>query len=227
MLKPDRGCSLAPFFDVEHGKLDAFKALAREFLTKTHGEAGCIEYAFSLSGNIAHCCKGYVDAEALLAQLQNVEQLLAKAGRISKVIRLEVRAPDLELEKLRGPMRELNSRFFSCDRKFSVTFKRSDSSPSRSEPRMTMIDYVPRPAAAASLERRRAGFELLSPLTQQELQVIRQMERGATNRQMSQCLFVTENTIKFHLKNIFCKLYVSNRLQALIAARDLGLVGAA
>jgi LuxR family maltose regulon positive regulatory protein len=41
---------------------------------------------------------------------------------------------------------------------------------------------------------------------------------------MAQRLFVSENTIKFHLKNIYAKLCVANRLQAINAARQLGLV---
>jgi LuxR family maltose regulon positive regulatory protein len=37
-------------------------------------------------------------------------------------------------------------------------------------------------------------------------------------------IFVTENTVKYHLKNIYTKLKVTGRVQAITAARDLGLI---
>jgi LuxR family maltose regulon positive regulatory protein len=64
---------------------------------------------------------------------------------------------------------------------------------------------------------------LLSALTRRELRVLAHLESGATNKQISRTLCVTENTIKFHLKNIYAKLHVANRLQALIAARSFGI----
>jgi LuxR family maltose regulon positive regulatory protein len=44
--------------------------------------------------------------------------------------------------------------------------------------------------------------------------------QGIPNKEMATRLFVSENTIKFHLKNIYAKLDVRNRSQAIIAARE-------
>jgi LuxR family maltose regulon positive regulatory protein len=41
---------------------------------------------------------------------------------------------------------------------------------------------------------------------------------------MASRLFVSENTVKFHLKNIYSKLAVGSRLQAITAGRRLGLI---
>jgi LuxR family maltose regulon positive regulatory protein len=50
------------------------------------------------------------------------------------------------------------------------------------------------------------------------------LANGISNKEMAQKLFVSENTVKFHLKNVYSKLGVSNRLQAINAARQLGFI---
>jgi hypothetical protein len=50
-----------------------------------------------------------------------------------------------------------------------------------------------------------------------------QPARVRPNKEMATRLFVSENTIKCHLKNIYAKLDVRNRSQAIIAARERGL----
>ncbi len=57
----------------------------------------------------------------------------------------------------------------------------------------------------------------LEPLTKRELEIARLITQGLTNRVISQQLNVTTETIKWHLKNIFQKLGVTNRTQAVIA----------
>lgn len=112
MFKLDTCCTLVPYFEVQEGKLEAFRALGPKFVTKTRAEAGCVHYAFSFSGNTAHCREGYVDAPALLAHLENVGELLGEALKIAKIVRLEVHAPAEQVAKLRGPMASLNPQFF-------------------------------------------------------------------------------------------------------------------
>jgi quinol monooxygenase YgiN len=112
MFKSDTCCTLAPYFEVQEGHLDAFKALGPKFVAKTGTEPGCMHYAFSFNGNTAHCREGYDDAAALLAHLKNVRELLGEALKISKLVRFEVHAPAAEVEKLRGPMASLKPQFF-------------------------------------------------------------------------------------------------------------------
>ena len=47
--------------------------------------------------------------------------------------------------------------------------------------------------------------------------------QGATNRQIAEALFVTENTVKVHLRNIYRKLDVQNRHQLTALAHRSGL----
>jgi len=70
----------------------------------------------------------------------------------------------------------------------------------------------------------RAPKAAAHPLSDREKEMLRYLAGGVSNREMAQRLFVSENTIKFHLKNIYAKLCVANRLQAINAARQLGLV---
>lgn len=112
MFVTDTCCTLVPYFEVQDGQLDVFKALGPKFVEKTRSERGCMHYAFSFNGNTAHCREGYDNAEAVLAHLENVGALLGEALKVAKIIRLEVHAPIAEIEKLRGPMSALNPEFF-------------------------------------------------------------------------------------------------------------------
>ncbi len=84
MFKPDTCCTLVPYFEVPAESLAAFKALGPAFVAKTRAEPGCMHYAFSFSGNTAHCHEGYVNAEVVLAHLENVGELLGKVLKIAK-----------------------------------------------------------------------------------------------------------------------------------------------
>jgi DNA-binding CsgD family transcriptional regulator/N-acetylneuraminic acid mutarotase len=59
------------------------------------------------------------------------------------------------------------------------------------------------------------------PLTERELEVVKLVAAGASNKQIAASLFISENTVKVHLKNIFVKLEVENRARvAAIAQRN-------
>jgi hypothetical protein len=53
-----------------------------------------------------------LDAEGLLAHLDNIGALLAEALKIADLIRIEVHGPAGELEKLRGPLAHLKPEWF-------------------------------------------------------------------------------------------------------------------
>jgi len=115
MTSPDTCCTLVPYFKVAPGQLDAFKRIVETFVAKTRTEPGCVHYAFSFSGDEAHCREGYDDAAALLAHLENVNAPLQEALKISQITRLEVHAPAAQIEKLRGPLAGLNPQWFTLE----------------------------------------------------------------------------------------------------------------
>ncbi|MGY0145695.1 LuxR C-terminal-related transcriptional regulator [Edwardsiella tarda] len=52
------------------------------------------------------------------------------------------------------------------------------------------------------------------PLTLRELEVMKAMQQGASNQDISQMLYISENTVRTHIYNIFKKIAVKNRTQA-------------
>ena len=63
----------------------------------------------------------------------------------------------------------------------------------------------------------------VASLTPRESEVLSLVAAGATNREIAAALNVTENTVSFHVKNIFGKLHLKNRAQAAAYAVGSGL----
>jgi len=60
-------------------------------------------------------------------------------------------------------------------------------------------------------------------LTDREREVLRLVAEGATNREIASTLYISENTVSFHMKNILAKLHLKNRAQAAAFAIRAGL----
>jgi two-component system NarL family response regulator len=76
------------------------------------------------------------------------------------------------------------------------------------------------PLIAAKLAERVSGVEL----TERELVVLRDLATGKSNKEIGRNLFITETTVKAHLKSIFTKLNVLSRTEAIAAASRRGMV---
>jgi DNA-binding NarL/FixJ family response regulator len=66
--------------------------------------------------------------------------------------------------------------------------------------------------------------ELVEPLSERELDILRWVANGASNKEIAVHLFIAEGTVKNHITNILNKLGVSDRTQAALKGRELGLV---
>ena len=77
-------------------------------------------------------------------------------------------------------------------------------------------------AEFSRLRERKAGPESL--VTARELDVLRHLSRGASNKEIAAALFVTEGTIKNHFTSIFEKLGVKSRTEAVLEAKALGII---
>lgn len=64
---------------------------------------------------------------------------------------------------------------------------------------------------------------LFDELTPRELEVLRLIARGLKNREIAGKLVISEKTVGNHVSNIFAKLHVADRVQAIIRAREAGL----
>lgn len=66
---------------------------------------------------------------------------------------------------------------------------------------------------------RAANKEAINKLSQRELEILRELETGGKNKEIGQRLFLSENTVKHHIRSIMEKLSVETRLQAIEIAR--------
>ena len=82
---------------------------------------------------------------------------------------------------------------------------------------------VPAEKAAAPVPADLAQW-LAEPLSERELEVLRLVAQGLTNREVSHRLVVSIATVKKHMENIHGKLYVNNRTQAVARARELRIL---
>jgi LuxR family maltose regulon positive regulatory protein len=64
----------------------------------------------------------------------------------------------------------------------------------------------------------------MEPLSQRELEVLQFIAKGSSNKEVARQLFISLPTVKWHTSNIYGKLGVQNRTQAVAKARALGLI---
>jgi DNA-binding NarL/FixJ family response regulator len=93
--------------------------------------------------------------------------------------------------------------------------------------RMAFAGTVFLGAPATGLTALGPGPEPLARLTRREREILQLVSEGHTNAELAHMLWVTEQTVKFHLSNVYRKLEVSNRTEASRWAQRAGLLAAA
>lgn len=86
-------------------------------------------------------------------------------------------------------------------------------------------DDVAEPASAAAGATDTAPGGLDEPLTRKEVRVLQLLAEGYSNSAMAEKLFVSDSTVRTHLRNINMKLGARSRTQAVAVARRLGVIG--
>lgn len=79
-------------------------------------------------------------------------------------------------------------------------------------------------AALSSPAHPAPGASAAEPLSRRELDVLRLMASGQSNQEIAQTLILAISTIKMHIKHIYGKLGVRNRVQAIAQARMRGFL---
>ena len=75
------------------------------------------------------------------------------------------------------------------------------------------------------LSRKTVGTNtVIEPLSERELEILRLIAQGASNREIAGALFLAEGTVKNYVSNILGKLEVRDRTQAALKAKDIGLI---
>ena len=80
------------------------------------------------------------------------------------------------------------------------------------------------PAIVAETDAPPGAQPLVEPLTRRELEILDLIAQGLSNNDIAERLFLALTTIKGHNQNIFGKLGVKRRTEAVARARDLGIL---
>ena len=65
------------------------------------------------------------------------------------------------------------------------------------------------------------NYYLLSPISEREFELVQQLYEGITNTQIADKLFISVNTVKTHLKNIYLKLDAGTRIEVIRRLREI------
>ena len=79
-------------------------------------------------------------------------------------------------------------------------------------------------AAGAPVNSVASTRSLVEPLTGREMEVLHLLGEGRSNREIAEALVITVNGVKKHASNIYGKLGVHSRTQAVVRAQELGLL---
>jgi DNA-binding NarL/FixJ family response regulator len=72
--------------------------------------------------------------------------------------------------------------------------------------------------------KRLAARRQRADLSQREMEVLQLLTKGRSNKEISASLFISEDTVKAHLKTLFSKLHVKDRTEAAISAIQHGII---
>lgn len=199
-------------------------AIARARLLIVEGR---IEESLSLLARLRVAAEAGDRKRALLEILGLQALVLMKQGRmIPALASLE---ESLELGEAEGYLRVYLQEGEPMRCLILKVKKRLEQAGERHDQKITArIHYFERLLAAFPPVEMRAGQlpspNLIEPLSDRELEVLRLLAAGLSNREIAQRLTVALGTAKAHVHNIYGKLDVQNRTRAIARARELGLI---
>ena len=138
-----------------------------------------------------------------MARPEGYKRLFLDMGRpLSELLeRLTVRRPAVKTAHFPG----------QYERDLLDTFRQERAAPRNQVPDMVFPSHLPAETS-------------VSPLTERELDVLRLLAEGLSNKEIAGRLIVAPSTVKQHLKNIYGKLDVHSRTQAVARGRELNLL---
>ncbi|MCL4248342.1 MAG: protein kinase [Anaerolineae bacterium] len=71
---------------------------------------------------------------------------------------------------------------------------------------------------------KRSPESILEQLTLREQQILQMITDGCSNKEIAEQLFITVGTVKWHIRQVYQKLHVRSRVQAILRARELNLI---
>ncbi|WP_232508082.1 LuxR C-terminal-related transcriptional regulator [Desulfobacula toluolica] len=212
VVYPER-CIASPLDDREHAT--AFREKLMEFLNGILDKKNDIIPKFKVFQKIA-----VTDILKLLPKTNcgkcGLKSCMAFAAMVSKQRVQPSKCPYVGLpinEQVTYPVRDNDGNLVS-----SVTLNIDTSNQSNKIHETNKIHEKNVPMPALNRKDHPANLSLPSALTQRELEVLSGIGLGQTNREISQQLHISPHTVKSHVVNIFNKLGVSHRTQAVVWA---------
>jgi LuxR family maltose regulon positive regulatory protein len=87
-----------------------------------------------------------------------------------------------------------------------------------------LLAAFPQAMVLSQSEIRNQRSEILEPLSPRELEILRLIAQGLSNREIGERLYLALDTVKGHNRRLFDKLHVKSRTEAIARARELGLL---
>jgi len=168
-------------------------------------------------------------AESLLARLHQTAEAAGRWGSVIEILAL--RALALQAQgNLAQAMTSLERALRLAEPEGYVRLFVDEGTPMAALLRRAVaqgikLNYVNRLLAALREAAQLATIQpLAEPLTRRELQVLRLLATDLSNQEIAETLVIAMGTIKTHIRNIYGKLDVHSRIQAIHRARDLTLL---
>jgi len=223
--------TLRDYLKLTSGDLAGVQAWAEQLSALAKTDYGR-ELDFILLARLQIAQGKYSEALQILEQLNNQAEAGRRVGRQIK-INLLMAQVHLTQEKVPEALKRLERcldlaeaegfvRTFLDEgepvRELLLAYLRAASSGHRSYAKRLIDASVPEATGKVAQE------ELVEPLTQREVEVLRLICAGNSNQEIANKLVITLNTVKRHNNSIFSKLGVTNRAQAIIRAHQMDFV---
>jgi DNA-binding NarL/FixJ family response regulator len=146
----------------------------------------------------------------VVGEAANGEEAVEAVGRLRPdVVLMDLRMPVLDGV---GATDRLVEAVVAADRGESVL------APSVAAKLVARVAALPEPAPGP------APQPLVDPLTDREIEVLRHLAAGKSNREIARAVYLSEGTVKNHVTSILAKLGARDRTQAALRASALGLL---
>lgn len=169
-----------------------------------------------LSAPLCDALTGRDDSQAMLERLEGANLFLAPLDNRREWYRYHVLfAEALRLTLTAQERTELH-------KKAAAWF--ADHGPAELAVRHTRLAAEALAASSSAGRRATAAQPLVEPLSEREIEVLQLIADGLANAEIADRLFIAVGTVKRHINNIYGKLGVQSRTQAVARARDLNLL---